>query len=474
MREFKYPTVSILIVNFNGAHLLGDCLHSLENIDYQKDKLEIIVLDNDSKDNSVHFIKNNFPNIKIIESKLNLGFANGNNEAYKHSSGEYIVLLNTDTRVDKNWLKALVKCAELKNVGIVSSKLLLDTTFLELTIDSKIVSKSSLDNSIDFSPVGLIIEDIVCTNKKLNSLVWYESGFYEKKSSTISIHWCNDVGTVLLPIQNTVESYKLAIHGYPTTNDLATPITIKVANKVIFNDTIFSNQVKQIEFSIKKNEFENDLIYLVQNAGNIVLSDGYSKDRGSLIKKVNKDFLEFYERDSEHFQKRKSILAACGAACLIKRELINHVGFLDGTYFMYYEDTDLSLRAWRNGWDIYYEPEAIVYHKHKASTNAQSLQFFLFMVEKNHIAFVINHFPITTVVAELLSLFLRTGVHTIKYHILKFRDNIERTNTLRIKSKAQSEASKYIIKNIFHFFWNRLFWNSRAIRNYQEAKKYIY
>ena len=206
----NYPNVSILIVNYNGAHLLPDCLSAVANLDYPKKLLEVIVIDNNSKDNSLDLLKKNFPTVKVVAAKENLGFTGGNNLGYEHATGDYIVLLNNDTRVERKWLKALVTAAEPKNIGIVSSKLLFDTPFLELELTCDIVSKSSLDNSIDFSPVGIIIEDLVCKNTQLNNLVWYESGFYDKEHATISSHWCKDKATILIPFQDaTKETYKI-------------------------------------------------------------------------------------------------------------------------------------------------------------------------------------------------------------------------------------------------------------------------
>jgi GT2 family glycosyltransferase len=69
--------LSVIIVNFNGIKFLSDCLNSLKTnlagISY-----EIIILDNNSKDNSCQFIKQNFPEVKLIESKINHGFGKGN------------------------------------------------------------------------------------------------------------------------------------------------------------------------------------------------------------------------------------------------------------------------------------------------------------------------------------------------------------------------------------------------------------
>jgi len=101
--------VSIIIVNFNGAEYIVDCLESLINQTYED--FEIIVLDNNSVDNSVELIKK-YPLVKLIESTENLGFAKGNNEAINQSKGEYIALLNNDARADSEWLGNLVNVLE--------------------------------------------------------------------------------------------------------------------------------------------------------------------------------------------------------------------------------------------------------------------------------------------------------------------------------------------------------------------------
>lgn len=88
--------LSIIIVNYNGVGYFQNCFDSI----YDKLKtisFEIIVLDNNSKDNSVSFIKENFPNVVLIESKINHGFGKGNNEAVKLAKGKHLLLLNNDT-----------------------------------------------------------------------------------------------------------------------------------------------------------------------------------------------------------------------------------------------------------------------------------------------------------------------------------------------------------------------------------------
>jgi N-acetylglucosaminyl-diphospho-decaprenol L-rhamnosyltransferase len=90
--------ISAIIVSFNTAALLRQCLADLyaNSADVE---MEVFVVDNNSKDDSVVMVKTEFPEVKLIANKENLGFAAANNQAWQRSSGEYILLLNPDAFV---------------------------------------------------------------------------------------------------------------------------------------------------------------------------------------------------------------------------------------------------------------------------------------------------------------------------------------------------------------------------------------
>ncbi|MEM4230750.1 MAG: glycosyltransferase family 2 protein [Candidatus Pacearchaeota archaeon] len=116
--------VSVIIVNWNGKNFLRECLTSLYSQNYKN--IEVIFVDNNSNDGSVEYMKKNFPKTKIIVNKENLGFAEGNNIGYRHSAGDYILFLNNDTRVTKNFLTELIEVLESdKKIGGAQSKILL-------------------------------------------------------------------------------------------------------------------------------------------------------------------------------------------------------------------------------------------------------------------------------------------------------------------------------------------------------------
>lgn len=114
----KMIKASVIIPNWNGKDLLNDCLESLKG-------LQVIVVDNGSTDGSIEYIKKNFPEVKIISLNKNYGFARAINEGVMASTAEYVIFLNNDTSVDKNWLRNLISCADLHpEVISVNSKLL--------------------------------------------------------------------------------------------------------------------------------------------------------------------------------------------------------------------------------------------------------------------------------------------------------------------------------------------------------------
>lgn len=116
------PLVSIIIVNYNGRKYLEKCLSSLLHQSYPS--IEIIFVDNGSKDDSVDYIKKEFPDVKIIASRENLGFAKGNNIGIRAARGELIATLNTDTEVTSNWLEELVRAMNSsKQIGMCASKM---------------------------------------------------------------------------------------------------------------------------------------------------------------------------------------------------------------------------------------------------------------------------------------------------------------------------------------------------------------
>jgi GT2 family glycosyltransferase len=99
----------VIVLNWNGLRFLGPCMSSLMN--QTMSEHEVILVDNSSDDGSVEYVRRNFPLVRIVENDANLGFAEGNNVGLRSASGDYLVVLNNDTRVSPNFIEVLVNCA---------------------------------------------------------------------------------------------------------------------------------------------------------------------------------------------------------------------------------------------------------------------------------------------------------------------------------------------------------------------------
>lgn len=123
----KEPLVSIIIVNWNGWHLLSDCLASVFAQTFQQ--LEIILVDNNSTDGSVACIATQFPMVRIVSLPRNTGFTGGNNEGLRHAKGQFIVLLNNDARLENRWLEYMVAAMTADDrLGSCAAKIIIDGT----------------------------------------------------------------------------------------------------------------------------------------------------------------------------------------------------------------------------------------------------------------------------------------------------------------------------------------------------------
>lgn len=116
--------LSVIILNYNVRYFLEQCVISVSRA-IKTINAEIIVVDNNSPDDSCDMMRSNFPNITLIENKENVGFAKANNQAVSIAKGEYVCILNPDTAVSENCFEDLLKYAEQHpNLGAIGTYLM--------------------------------------------------------------------------------------------------------------------------------------------------------------------------------------------------------------------------------------------------------------------------------------------------------------------------------------------------------------
>ena len=119
--------LSVIIVHYKTPQLLLDCVSSLWEFS-DGVKLEVVIVDNDSKDDSEKRILNTFPQTKWIQSGYNAGFARANNLGIRNSTGEYILLLNPDTLIKEGFLEKMLanykQLSETHPLGLLGCRII--------------------------------------------------------------------------------------------------------------------------------------------------------------------------------------------------------------------------------------------------------------------------------------------------------------------------------------------------------------
>lgn len=116
--------VSVVIVNYNVRYFLEQCILSVQEAS-KEITVEIIVVDNNSTDESCNFLSENYPEVVLIQNKENVGFSKANNQGVKIAKGNYVLILNPDTIIAEDTLNKIVAYAKVKrNLGVLGVKLI--------------------------------------------------------------------------------------------------------------------------------------------------------------------------------------------------------------------------------------------------------------------------------------------------------------------------------------------------------------
>jgi len=120
-----WPTVSVIVVNYDGRAHLDACLGSLRSLAYPQDHVEVVFIDNASSDGSVGYVREAYPEVRVVVNDHNTGFAPAVNQGAQIATGSYLALLNNDAAADPAWLTEAVQVLEIEDrVACVASKIL--------------------------------------------------------------------------------------------------------------------------------------------------------------------------------------------------------------------------------------------------------------------------------------------------------------------------------------------------------------
>lgn len=404
--------------------ILIDCIKSLKEQTYKD--FDIYIYDNSTEEDSLTDLKNAFPEVIIQKNAKNLGFAGGNNSVLRKiiepGQYEYAVLLNDDTKPDKNWLNNLIKTAESdQKIGAVTSKLLFFKPYVRLNFSTETINPRKLGAGDDDRDLGVKFYESNAFAETDYSKKFFRDGFYgfetdEDKKFT----WTRDSFTIDLPVEEDSADKFAVLQLHIKTNGFKEEQKVEVTLGEFKHTLTISKDTSQYEVKIPRDIINKQKFNLIQNAGSGITAQFNGYDIGNIQREgtISSDA----EIDEDQYDERREVEMMCGGAVLLKVEALKKVGIFDEYLFTYYEDSDLSLRLKRAGWKIVYEPSAVVRHMH-ATSSVENSPFFIYHIRKNKPAFVLKNFGIRPSLYAIKELYVITCKSILEAVKLGFKNS---------------------------------------------------
>ena len=389
-----WPFVTIVVLNYNGEQFLDACLGALRTQTYPADCFEVVLVDNASTDGSIDLVRTSFPWVRLIRNDKNLGFSGGNNVALSGLTTAFAVLLNNDTEAQPSWLAELVSAAlRDPQVGIVTSRLQMFYDELSIAIDIRYKAESQ--SSAPIAGVNLLVAE----SEAPYGIVQYYDGVdaWQTKPDGRKFRPLGRRAVLGVSVPRTTSDWN-ALLVIENTGDKGCCASVEslLSQKQLCSIELAAGETRRIFVNIPKT-LANSARTLLQNAGSIMFENGMGRDRGTYVKNHE----AFYSIDTGDSDPAGRLFAGCGGAMLMRLSMLSEIGLLDESFFMYYEDIDLSWRARMRGWQISFAANAMVRHIHCASSKEWS-PLFVFNIERNRLAMLIKNAGWRVVFRELL------------------------------------------------------------------------
>jgi GT2 family glycosyltransferase len=380
-----------VIVNYDGGPLTLTCLEHVRATEWPSDRLDIVLVDNASRDGVVDTVRRRWPDVRVIVSDTNLGFAGGTNLGIGTLDGvDHVAIVNNDVFVPEGWLAPLVDVVEADpTVGAACPKILLASRFLEVELEARSTARLGRGDRRELGPR---ITGAEVDRRDVLDAVQCWHGFWgpERDDTGRATQWASRHAVARVPVgldDPTPSTIRLRLEapaeievvlraGGPAT-------TARVTTSATWHDVAVGSQPVDV----------------VNNAGSVLTPEGFGADRGYL------------ERDDGRYDEPADVFAWCGAAAVLRARYLADVGLLDERLFLYYEDLELSWRGRELGWTYRYVPEVVVRHVHSATAGEHS-ELARYQNERNRLLVLARHRPLSTVARASWRYLLITGSYT--------------------------------------------------------------
>jgi GT2 family glycosyltransferase len=365
------PRVRVVVINFDGGDVTLRCLDSLRKTDYPSELMDVVVVDNASVDGLTWVIREQYPEVRLIESFTNEGFARGNNLALRDLAGvDLVALINNDTVPEPGWLPPLVDAATAADdVGAACPKMVLRAPALGVELASDVFHdpKRRRDQGVRVTGVRVDGED-----------AWTDVRFDER-------FWPALPGDAVEPGQRWTKGTASVWYPVHDVDDHPSRMSLLMAAerpKPVYLRTHGSRTEVKVDRTPTwiDIELDDEPFDIINNAGGALYKGWFGGDRG------------FLEPDFGQYDEAAEVFAWCGGAVLLRTDYLEAVGRFDPHFFLYYEDFDLSWRGRQLGWRYRYVPQSVIRHEHAYSSGEDS-PFFRFWVDRNRRLTLVKNAP---------------------------------------------------------------------------------
>jgi GT2 family glycosyltransferase len=363
------PLVTVVVLNWNGAHLLGDCLDGLAAQDLPEGRAAVWVVDNASTDGSLELLAERYPWVRVLANPTNDGFAGGNNLALREIATPFVALLNNDARAEPDWLRRLLEPFEepgAERLGAVSGKIVFLPRFLAVELATPGFEPGTLDTR----ELGVRIYRVTVDGTDVTERVlWDRVAYGPEGEGPGRFRWTRPAGMLLVPVDpGPGTDPERPIHlGLRVAAETSKPLELTWSGGSGGGKA--EPEPVDLEVEVPAGV---PLVDVLNNAGSMVFRDGYGADRA------------YQELDRGQYERPEEVFAFCGGSVCFRTEALRQAGVFDDDFFLYYEDTDLSWRLRALGWRIRYQPAAVARHIHSASSVEWS-PLFVFHTDRNRL-----------------------------------------------------------------------------------------
>jgi GT2 family glycosyltransferase len=361
------PLVTVVVLNWNGAHLFPDCLRGLAAQDLPEGQAQTWVVDNASTDGSLELLADEFPWARAIANDSNDGFAGGNNVALREVSTPFVALVNNDARPEPDWLRRLLEPFSepgAERLGAVSGKIVFLPRFLAV----ELATPGFVPGTLDTRELGVRVYRVEVDGVDVTERVlWDRVAYGPEGEGPARFRWTRPSGLLLIPVDAQAAGTGPLRVGLRVAAETTKAVELTWAGGSGGGKA--EPEPVDLEVEVPAGV---PLVDVLNNAGSMVFRDGYGADRA------------YQELDRGQYQRPEEVFAFCGGSVCFRTEALRQAGVFDDDFFLYYEDTDLSWRLRSLGWRIRYQPAAVARHIHSASSVEWS-PLFVFHTDRNRL-----------------------------------------------------------------------------------------